>query len=174
MHLFRAAIYLYELLYTDLCICVSVDLQSLVQVNTRSFVIYDVIKRKHFVSSPEQTVEQTDESPVIWDLSFHYDVTVIGSANGLYLHGPYSPLSPKPMLMNCQQVSFEIIHDEVIKWKHFPRYWPFLRWIHRSPGNSLHKGQWRGALMFSLICALNKRLSKQSSGWWFETRSRLL
>ena len=43
-------------------------------------------------------------------------------------------------------------HDDVIKWKHFPRYWPFLRRIHRSPVNSPHKGQWRGALMFSLIC----------------------
>ena len=43
-------------------------------------------------------------------------------------------------------------HDDVIKWKHFPRYWPFVREIHRSPVNSLHKGQWRGALMFSLIC----------------------
>ena len=28
-----------------------------------------------------------------------------------------------------------------------------LRGIHRSPMNSPHKGQWRGALMFSLICA---------------------
>ena len=35
--------------------------------------------------------------------------------------------------------------------KHFPRYWPFVRGIHRSPVNSPHKGQWRGALMFSLI-----------------------
>ena len=43
-------------------------------------------------------------------------------------------------------------HDDVIKWKHFQRYWPFVRGIHRSPVNSLHKGQWRGALMFSLIC----------------------
>ena len=45
------------------------------------------------------------------------------------------------------------LHDDVIKWKHFPRYWPFVRGIHRSPVNSTHKGQWRGALMFSLICA---------------------
>ena len=44
-------------------------------------------------------------------------------------------------------------HDDVIKWKHFPRYWPFVQGIHRSPVNSPHKGQWRGALMFSLICA---------------------
>ena len=43
-------------------------------------------------------------------------------------------------------------HDEVIKWKHFPRYWPFVWGIHRSPVNSPHKGQWRDALMFSLIC----------------------
>ena len=34
----------------------------------------------------------------------------------------------------------------------FPRYWPFVREIHRSPVNFPHKGQWRGALAFSLIC----------------------
>ena len=39
-----------------------------------------------------------------------------------------------------------------MKWKHFPRYWPFVRGIHRSPVNSPHKGQRRGTLMFSLIC----------------------
>ena len=44
-------------------------------------------------------------------------------------------------------------HDDVIKWKHFPRYWPLVRGIHRSPVNSPHKGQW---------------------GWWFETPSRPL
>ena len=31
----------------------------------------------------------------------------------------------------------------------YPRYWPFVRGIHRWPVNSLHKGQRRGALMFS-------------------------
>ena len=51
---------------------------------------------------------------------------------------------------------------------------PFVRGIHLSPANFPLKGQWRGALMFSLICALNKRLSKQSRGWWFETPSRSL
>ena len=43
-------------------------------------------------------------------------------------------------------------HDDVIKWKHFPRYWPFVRGIHCSSVNSPHNGQWREALMFSLIC----------------------
>ena len=45
-----------------------------------------------------------------------------------------------------------IYHDDVIKWKQFPRCWPFVRRIHRSPVNSPHKGQWRRTLMFSLIC----------------------
>ena len=45
-----------------------------------------------------------------------------------------------------------VSHDDVIKWKHFSRYWPFVRGIHRSPVNSLHKGQWHGALIFSFIC----------------------
>ena len=43
-------------------------------------------------------------------------------------------------------------HDDVIKWKHLPRYWLFVRRIHRSSVNSPQKGQWRGALMFSFIC----------------------
>ena len=54
---------------------------------------------------------------------------------------------------NCNMVThFDELDDDVIKWKHFPRYWPFVRGIHRSPVNSPHKGKWRGALMFSLIC----------------------
>ena len=49
---------------------------------------------------------------------------------------------------------FEFLtHDDVIKWKHFPRYWPFVWGIHRCPVNSPQKGYWRGALMFTLICA---------------------
>ena len=37
--------------------------------------------------------------------------------------------------------------DDVIKWKHFPRYWPFVPVIYQSSVNSPHKGQWRGALI---------------------------
>ena len=46
-----------------------------------------------------------------------------------------------------------LLHDYVIKWKQFLRYWPFVRGVHRSTMNSPHKSQWRGALMFSLIRA---------------------
>ena len=53
----------------------------------------------------------------------------------------------------CPSVVTMLVHDDVIKWKHFPRYWPRARGIHRWAVNSPHKGQWRGALMFSLISA---------------------
>ena len=41
-------------------------------------------------------------------------------------------------------------HDDVIKWKHFPCYWPFVRGIHRSPVSPLPKAS---DAVFSLICA---------------------
>ena len=57
------------------------------------------------------------------------------------------------------------IHDDVIKWKHFPRNWPFVWGIHRSPVNSPHKGQWRAALMFTLICVwINGCVNNREAG----------
>ena len=70
--------------------------------------------------------------------------------------------------LNCPNMDLirrRFIYDDVIKWKHFPRYWPFVRGIHRSPMNSPHKGQWRGALMFSLICTwINAWVNNREAG----------
>ena len=54
--------------------------------------------------------------------------------------------------LNYEFSNYLFIHDGVNKWKHFPTYWPFVWGIHWSPVNSPHKGQWRGALVFPLIC----------------------
>ena len=63
------------------------------------------------------------------------------------------------------QVYWLSTHYDVIKWKHFPRYWPFVWGIHRSPVNSQHQGQRRGALVFSLICDwINHRVNNQEAG----------
>ena len=65
----------------------------------------------------------------------------------------------------CCFIGNDYEHDDVIKCKHFPRYWPFVRGIHRSPVNSPHKGQWRGALMFSLICSwINDWVNNREAG----------
>ena len=58
-------------------------------------------------------------------------------------------------------------HYDVIEWKHFPLYWPFVRGIHRWTGE--FPTQRSFDVFFDL--GLNKRLSKQSWGWWFETPS---
>ena len=56
-------------------------------------------------------------------------------------------------------------HDDIIKWKHFLRYWPFVRGIHQSLVNSSHKGKWCGALMFSLICVwINGWVNNREAG----------
>ena len=61
-------------------------------------------------------------------------------------------------------------HGDVIKLKHFPRYWPFVRGIHWWPSQRPVTRSFD--VFFDL--RLNKRLSKQSWGWWFETPSRSL
>ena len=40
-------------------------------------------------------------------------------------------------------------HEDIIRWKHFPCYWPFVRGIHWSLVDSTYKGQGGGAWMFS-------------------------
>ena len=63
------------------------------------------------------------------------------------------------------------IHDDVIKWKHFPRYWPFVRGIHRVPGEFPAQRPVTRSIDAFFDLQPNKRLSKQWWGWWFETPS---
>ena len=76
------------------------------------------------------------------------------SSNGNIFHvtGPLWGNSPVTGEFPSQR---PVTRDGVIKWKHFLRYWPLVKEIHRSAVNSPHQGQWEwcGALMFSLICA---------------------
>ena len=67
-------------------------------------------------------------------------------------------------------------HDDAIKWKHFPRYWPFVGGIHRSlvPGEFPTQRPLTRSFDIFFGLHLKKRLSKQSWGWWFETLSRPL
>ena len=59
-----------------------------------------------------------------------------------------------------------MLHGDVIKWKHFPHYWPFVRGIHWWPLDFPHKGLWCGALMFFFDLYLSKRLRKQLHSLW--------
>ena len=89
---------------------------------------------------------------------------VIAYLGAIYITG-LTVYPPPPRRNRCVFVATWFYHDDVPKWKHVPRYWPFVWGIHRSPVSSPHKGQWRGALMFSLIwswtkgCANNRNAS---------------
>ena len=65
-------------------------------------------------------------------------------------------------------------HDAVIKWRHFPHNWSFVRGIHQWPVDSLHKGHGRGALVFSLICTWRNVWAKNRDAGDFKTLSRSL
>ena len=89
----------------------------------------------------------------------------------LYVHVFFCQVRKRIIIL--LKLTLCVWHDDVIKWKHFPRYWLFVRGIHRSPVNSPLKGQWRGFDVFFDL-RLNKRLSKQWWGWWFKAPSRSL
>ena len=54
---------------------------------------------------------------------------------------PWKWLYFKMSISKCGPYCSDLLDDDVIKWKHFPRNWPFVRGIHRSLVNSPHKGQ---------------------------------
>ena len=86
----------------------------------------------------------------------------------LIINPPNSPICFAILLSPLLETSMKTLerqqtHDDVMKWKHFPRYWPFVRGIHRSPVAR------SSDVFFDL--RLNKRLSKKSRGWRFETPS---
>ena len=95
---------------------------------------------------------QTNNSPLRWKIRFLYNVEKVKSSQIFELVCAFeTPPAFNHIIEVALRSHHTLKHDDVIKWKYFPRYWPFVWGIHRSPVNSPHKGQWRGALMFSLI-----------------------
>ena len=74
---------------------------------------------------------------------------------------------PTTRLYNGQHGVWHTYHDDVIKWEQFPCYWTSVR----VPGE--FPAQRPVARSFDVLfdLRLNKRLSKQSWGWWFQTLS---
>ena len=59
----------------------------------------------------------------------------------------------------------EVVYHDDVQMATFSEYWPFVPGIHWPPVNSSHKGQWHGALMFSLICVwINTCVNNRKAG----------
>ena len=79
-----------------------------------------------------------------------------------------STLQPSPGPPSWHHITrSNLRQDDVIKWKHFPRNWPFARRIHRSLEFTAQRPVTRSFYVFFDLCP-NKPLSKQCWGWWFE------
>ena len=63
-----------------------------------------------------------------WPITKFPDNSLTFAWYGISVTFPYR-WTPCAMVTILMMVTF---HDDVIKWKHFPRYWPFVRGIHRS------------------------------------------
>ena len=71
--------------------------------------------------------------------------------------------------MSLTVLGLRVRHDDVIKWKHFPCYWPFVRGIHRSLVVTLTKAS------FGVFFDLPERTVEQiTRRRWFETSSHSL
>ena len=55
-------------------------------------------------------------------------------------------------------------HDDVIKWKHFPRNWPFVQGIHRSPVNSPQRPVTRSFDIFLICVWINDWVNNREAG----------
>ena len=64
----------------------------------------------------------------------------------------------------CNSLLLSIPHDVVMKWKIFPRYWPFVQGIHQSPVNSPQKGTVTRGLMFFMLVRANSEINRRVAG----------
>ena len=63
------------------------------------------------------------------------------------------------------------LHDDVIKWQHLPHYWAICAGNSPVPGEFPTQRPVMRSFDAYFDLRPNKRLSKQSSGWWFKTPS---
>ena len=100
----------------------------------------------------ENRVDERVATHKIWPLSpFQLDTAFVAPTNQVNPGGIWQCIA---VLLDTPYVSYVCkvqSRDDFIKRIFFSRYWHFVRGIHRPPVNSPHKGQWRGALVFSLI-----------------------
>ena len=61
-------------------------------------------------------------------------------------------------------------HEDVIKWKHFPRYWPFVRGIHRVTGEFPTQRPVTRSFDVSLICTWTQKTVPEVINVWVNNR----
>ena len=131
---------------------------------TRSFdVFYDMRLNKQLSKQSRRRWFETP-SRSLWRHHNGHSKCICMSSSNLVIH------SKDVCLRSWNTLNTIIYHDDVIKWRYFPRYWSFVLGIHR-PGEFPQQRPVPRSFDVFFDLRLNKPLSKQSWGWWFETSS---
>ena len=149
------------------------------------------MRNTYLTASPtfpwQRALHKLGSVAVVWSKSFEILRWILRyNANCVHYHTPEfidSRFSKSPChtymsfkysyVTNIRSASW-CCDDDVIKWKHFPRYWPFVRGIDRSPVGSPHKRPVARSFDVIYDLHLKKRLSDQSRRRWFEKPSHSL
>ena len=110
------------------CIWISLKYNSLRSNDaSASYIIIVEIMASHLLGASPLS------KPIVPQTYCQFDTWNKRGVSTPYTHGVQAPY-PRPVF------------------PHYHRPQCLISWYHRSSVNSPHKGQWRGALMFSLIC----------------------
>ena len=91
--------------------------------------IYEILYYVEYTISYIRYKHIYNISQELWEYSRFLSFTVFRFCFTVFTGAwPIEPSSPLPLQ---QTLSIWVNHDDVIKWKHFPRYWPFVRGILR-------------------------------------------
>ena len=112
-------------------------------------------------------VNSPHKGPVKWKM-FPFDYFIMRRATGWRYPKKTKVEMRHQVCVHIAELNFnnfDPLHDDVTKWKHLPRYWSLVRGIRRSTATFPHKGQRRGALIFSLICSpINGWVNNREAG----------
>ena len=112
---------------------------------------------------PVQCVPKGKHDKAVFITSAYLVYNVYGTEKMFWSYANIEGICSKqelPAQYMCMS-TMPMLHDDVIKWKHFPRYWPLC-------------GKFTGSFDVFFDLRLNKPLSKQWWGWWFKTLWRPL
>ena len=155
------------------CVCLPLQTQADLKKNKniksyfrKQFLGFHIATKYHMIRGIPSTILK--QRPLISENVFEI---FNGNINYLVSSDP----ADGPAKLGARRVMTKLwSQDDVTKWKHFPRYWPFVWGIHRRPVNSPHKGPVTRSFDVFFDLHLIKRLSRHWWGWWIETLTRPL
>ena len=131
------------------------------------------ILKGFFIGTDEIARNQTtNQHNKAWVMFIILEICIVSQKGKWWLHLLYCSLKDGALRSKysfqthyTEKNAWELIVHRITSWNGNILYWPFVRGVHQSSVDSPHKGQWRGALTISLICAgINVWVNNREAG----------